>query len=60
MKKDISQFVTRCLTCQRVKDEHKYPGGLLQPLPVPQRKWEDIMMDFITGLPRTTGQKDAI
>jgi transposase InsO family protein len=60
MKRDISQFVARCLTCQRVKAEHKRPGGLLQPLHVPQWKWEDITMDFVTGLPRTVGQKYAI
>jgi hypothetical protein len=35
MKKDISQFVARFLTCQRVKAKHKRSGGLLQPLPVP-------------------------
>jgi len=35
MKKDIAQFVARCLTCQRVKTEHQKPGGLLQPLPIP-------------------------
>jgi hypothetical protein len=52
--------VARCLTCQRVKAEHKQPGGLLQPLPIPQCKWEDITMDLITGLPKTTGQKDTI
>jgi hypothetical protein len=38
MKKDISQFVAKCLTCQQVKAEHMCPAGLLQPLPVPQWK----------------------
>jgi hypothetical protein len=52
--------VVKCLTCQRVKAEHKRLGGLLQPLLVPKWKWEDIIMDFVTGLPRTTGQKDTL
>jgi hypothetical protein len=60
MKKDISQFVARCLTFQKMKAEHKCPGGLLQPLFTPQWKWEDIIMDFVIGLPRTTRQKDTI
>ena len=35
MKKDIAEYVARCLTCQRVKTEHQKPGGLLQPLTIP-------------------------
>jgi len=35
MKRDIADYVARCLTCQRVKTEHQKPGGLLQPLPIP-------------------------
>jgi len=35
MKKDIADYVARCLTCQRVETEHQKPGGLLQPLPIP-------------------------
>jgi hypothetical protein len=60
MIRDISQFVAKCLTCQRVKAEHKRSRGLLRPLPVPQWKWEDVTIDFVTGLPRTTGKKDVI
>ena len=60
MKQDVAEFVSRCLVCQKVKIEHKRPGGMLQPLPIPEWKWEDIAMDFVTGLPRTQGQKDAI
>jgi hypothetical protein len=60
MKKDISQFVAKCLTCQQVKAKHMCPAGLLQPLQVLQWKWEDIKMDFVIGLPRTNRQKDTI
>ena len=60
MKKDIAAFVSRCLTCQQVKAEHKHPGGLLQPLPVPEWKWEHITMDFVVGLPRSRRGNDAI
>lgn len=60
MKKDVAGFVSRCLTCQQVKAEHKRPAGLLQPLPVPEWKWEYITMDFVTGLPRTRQGYDAV
>ncbi|RVW22844.1 Transposon Ty3-I Gag-Pol polyprotein [Vitis vinifera] len=53
MKRDISQFVSKCLTCQQVKVEHQKPAGLLQPLPIAEWKWDHVTMDFVTGLPRT-------
>ncbi|XP_074293221.1 uncharacterized protein LOC141620186 [Silene latifolia] len=53
MKKEVAEFVSRSLTCQRVKGEHKRPQGKVQPLDVPEWKWESISMDFIVGLPRT-------
>ena len=52
MKKDIVEFVAKCLICQQVKVEHQRPSGLLQPLSIPEWKWESISMDFITSLPR--------
>ena len=53
MKREIAKFVARCLICQQVKAEHQRPAGLLQPLPIPEWKWEHITMDFVSGLPRT-------
>jgi hypothetical protein len=53
MKRDVAEYVALCDTCQWVKAEHQWPAGLLQPLQVPEWKWEEIAMDFIVGLPRT-------
>ena len=53
MKREIARYVAECDVCQRVKAEHLKPAGALQPLPIPSWKWENISMDFITGLSRT-------
>jgi hypothetical protein len=53
MKRSVAEYVAICDTCQRVKAEHQRPTGLLQPLKIPEWKWEEITMDFIVGLPRT-------
>ena len=53
MKRDIAKFVSKCLTCQKVKSEHKRPEGLLKPLDIPVWKWDDISMEFVLGLSRT-------
>jgi hypothetical protein len=60
MKKEVVDFIARCLECQKFKVEHRHPTGLLQPLPIPEWKWEVVTMDFITKLPRTTKQHDSI
>jgi hypothetical protein len=60
MKRDVAEYVALCDTCQRVKAEHQRPAGLLQPLQVPEWKWEEITMDFIVGLPRTQSGYDSI
>ena len=60
MKKDVAEFVSRCLICQQVKAEHQRPAWLLQSLPIPQWKWEIITMDFVVGLPRCQNGYDAI
>ena len=52
MKKDVAEFVSRCLICQQVKAEHQRPAGFLQSLSIPQWKWEKITMDFVVGLSR--------
>ncbi|WVZ80563.1 hypothetical protein U9M48_028031, partial [Paspalum notatum var. saurae] len=52
-KRAVAEYVAVCDTCQRVKAEHQRPVGLLQPLKIPEWKWEEISMDFIVGLPRT-------
>jgi hypothetical protein len=59
LKGDILKHVQECGVCQQNKVEHTHPAGLLQPLPIPDQKWESISMDFITGLPRVQG-KDCI
>jgi hypothetical protein len=60
LKRDVATYVALCDTCQRVKAEHRRPVGLLQPLKVPEWKWEEVGMDFITGLPRTQRGFDSI
>ena len=60
MKKDVAHYVKHCMTCQQVKAEHQKPGGVLQSIQIPEWKWEDIAMDFIIGLPKTTNGFDAI
>ncbi|KAA0051925.1 pol protein [Cucumis melo var. makuwa] len=53
MKREVADFVNRCLVCQQVKTPRQRPAGLLQPLSVPGWKWESVLMDFITELPKT-------
>jgi IS30 family transposase len=60
MKREIAEYVARCDSCQRIKAEHQRPAGLLQPLQIPQWKWDEIGMDFIVGLPRTRAVYDSI
>jgi hypothetical protein len=60
MKRDIDEYIAKCDVCSRVKAEHQKPAGLLQPLKVPDWKWDQIGMDFITGLPRTKSGYDYI
>ncbi|GJV55296.1 putative reverse transcriptase domain-containing protein [Tanacetum coccineum] len=60
MKADIPTYVSKCLTCAKVKAEHQRPSGILQQPEIPEWKWERITMDFVTGLPRTSSGYDSI
>jgi hypothetical protein len=60
MKKEVVDFIARCLECQKVKAEHKHPTHLLHHFPILEWKWEVIKMDFITKLPTTAKQHDSI
>ncbi|GJX65932.1 putative reverse transcriptase domain-containing protein [Tanacetum coccineum] len=60
MKADIATYVSKCLTCAKVKAEHQRPSGLLQQPEIPKWKWEHITMDFVTGLPRTSSGYNSI
>ena len=60
MKKEIAEFVSKCLSCQQIKAEHQYPAGTLQSLPIPEWKWEHITMDFVSGFPRTKKGHDSV
>ncbi|GJT04093.1 putative reverse transcriptase domain-containing protein [Tanacetum coccineum] len=60
MKKDIAMYVSKCLTCLKVKAEHQRQSGLLQQFKIPEWKWEGIAMDFMTKLPRTSSGHDTI
>ncbi|GAU31786.1 hypothetical protein TSUD_22320 [Trifolium subterraneum] len=60
MKAEIAEFVSRCIVCQQVKIEHQKPAGPLQPLEIPEWKWEHITMDFVGGLPRNQKGQDSI
>ncbi|GJX41759.1 putative reverse transcriptase domain-containing protein [Tanacetum coccineum] len=60
MKADIATYVSKCLTCLKVKVEHQKPSGLLVQPEIPQWKWDNITMDFITKLPKTLSGYDTI
>ena len=57
---DTHAYVKECLSCARNKPAQRKPYGELSPLPVPERPWDSISMDFITDLPKTTNKNDAI
>ncbi|GKD08127.1 putative reverse transcriptase domain-containing protein [Tanacetum coccineum] len=60
MKANIATYVSKCLMCLRVKAEHQKPYGLLVQHEIPQWKWDNITMDFVTKLLRTQSGNDII
>jgi hypothetical protein len=60
MKREITKYVAKCDTCQRVKADHLRPAKNLQPLNIPERKCKNICMDFIVGLPCTSHGYNSI
>lgn len=60
LKKEVVYFISKCLEFQRVKVEHKHPVGLLQPLAIPEWKWDTITIEFITNIPRSSRHNDSI
>ena len=57
---DVHSYVKSCLPCQQNKATNTKKNGLLSPLPIPQHKWQVVSIDFISPLPKTNSQHDAI
>ncbi|GJW50504.1 putative reverse transcriptase domain-containing protein [Tanacetum coccineum] len=60
MKADIATYIFKCLTCAKVKAEHQRPSGLLVQPEIPQSKWDNITMDFVTKLSKSSQGYDTI
>ncbi|GJT47263.1 putative reverse transcriptase domain-containing protein [Tanacetum coccineum] len=60
MKADIATYISKCLTCSKVKAKHQKPSGLLVQPEIPQWKWEKTTTDFIMKLPKTSSGYDTI
>jgi hypothetical protein len=60
MKSDVEEYVNSCPGCQQNKPSNRKPMGLLQPLPIPERRWQQVTMDLITQLPKSRRGNDAI
>nr|GEW33926.1 putative reverse transcriptase domain-containing protein [Tanacetum cinerariifolium] len=57
--RDIAEYVSRCLTCFKIKAEHQKPSGLLQQPKIPEWKWEKLAMDLVTKFPRSSSGWDT-
>nr|GEZ16220.1 reverse transcriptase domain-containing protein [Tanacetum cinerariifolium] len=60
MKADIATYVSKCLTCAKVKAEHQKPSGLLVQPKIPEWKWDNITIYFVTKLPKSSQGYDTI
>jgi hypothetical protein len=60
MKRETARYVSECDSYRKVKVDYMKPRGLLQPLSIPDWKWDDIIMDFIVGLPLNARKYNAI
>ena len=60
LKRDVSEFVTKCMVCQKVKAEHQVPSRLLRPIRIPEWKWDRITMDFVVRLSLTGRKHDLV
>lgn len=60
MNKEIAEYVSTCLTCQRVKAKRQVPSGKLYPLEIQEWKWDRITMDFVSGLPLSPFKKNYV
>nr|GFC08706.1 putative reverse transcriptase domain-containing protein [Tanacetum cinerariifolium] len=60
MKANIATYVSKCLTYAKVKAKHQKPPGLLVQAKIPEWKWDNITMDFVTKLPKSSQGYDTI
>ena len=60
MKKHVTNYISKCLTCQQVKVKHQVPSSLLNPIPIPQWKWDNITMDFMSRFHLTQKKHDSV
>nr|GFB28632.1 putative reverse transcriptase domain-containing protein [Tanacetum cinerariifolium] len=60
IKADITTYVSKCLTCVKVKAKHQKPSGLLVQPKIPEWKWDNITIDFVTKLPKSSQGYDTI
>ena len=59
-EKEVTEYVSKCLTCQQVKVGHQVSSDLLNNLPIPQWKWDNSTMDFVSGFPLTQKKHDSV
>ncbi len=60
IRRDVKAYVQSCDSCQRIKADNQKAKGLLKPLPIPLRQWEEVTMDLITDLPETNGTDSIV